>query len=239
MNPFWLAWSFLTVLPAPHQKVATAEEFVRSRIWYPAIGLIMGGVWVGSAYFLRHFHCPSGIQGVVLLAVPLVVTGLLHFDGLLDSADALLAPCTPERRLEILKDVSVGSFAMGVGGLWLLLTSQILSLNPSCWFLLGLPVVSRGTLLVSIYLFPYARQVDSSSLSHTTNSFSWRWIVPVLSVIPVFWFFPMESIAVLGIQLGVATWAAKRLDGGITGDVYGALLCLSETAALALHVLRS
>ena len=239
MNPFWLAWSFLTVLPAPGQKVASADEFVRSRIWYPAVGVAIGAIWAATAFGLTRAHCPSGLQGVLLLAVPLLLTGFLHFDGLLDSADALLAPRTPERRLEILKDVHMGSFAIGVGGLWLLASSQILSLSPSWGVLLAIPVLSRAALLVPIHLFPYARAVDPSSLSGERPSFSWRWAIPVLAVAPALWFFPREAAVVLATQLIVARWAAGKLGGGITGDIYGALLCLSETAALAVHVLRN
>jgi adenosylcobinamide-GDP ribazoletransferase len=239
LNPFWLAWSFLTVLPAPGQKAASAEEFVRSRVWYPAVGAVIGAIWAATGFGLARAHCPPGLQGVVLLAIPLLLTGFLHFDGLLDSADALLAPRTSARRLEILKDVHMGSFAIGVGGLWLLATSQILSL-PAAWpFLLALPVLSRAALLAPIHLFPYARPVDASSLSREVRGLSWRWTVPVLTAAPALWFFPLEAAIVLFVQLVVARWAAGKLGGGITGDVYGALLCLSETAALAAHVLRN
>lgn len=239
MNPFWLAWSFLTVFPAPGQKLAANEEFVRSRIWYPAVGLVLGALWALSAWALARTALPPGPQGVVLLAVPLFSTGFLHFDGLLDSADALLAPRTPERRLEILKDVHMGSFAFGVGGLWLLGTSQILAQGISWKFLIALPVLSRGAFLAPIYLFPYARPVDASSLSTVSRSLGWKWIVPLVTVVPAVWIFPREASVVLATQLVVAWWASRKLGGGITGDVYGALLCLSESAALAANLLWS
>lgn len=238
MTPFWLAWSFLTVLPAPGQKMATSEEFVRSRVWYPAVGLVLGLLLAATAVGLCSVGCPAGLRGVVLLAVALFSTGFLHFDGLLDSADALLAPRTPERRLEILKDVHMGSFAFGVGGLWFLGTVQILSMEPSWRFLLVLPVLSRGAFLAPIYLFPYARPVDASSLARESRNLSWRWAIPLATVAPAVWLFPIEAGVVVATQLVVAKWAAGKLGGGITGDIYGAVLCLSETAALAAHVLR-
>ena len=238
MSPFWLAWSFLTVLPAPGQKTATVEEFVRSRVWYPVIGLVLGAIWALSALGLARWACPGGLQGVVLLAVPLLSTGFLHFDGLLDSADALLAPRSPQRRLEILKDVHMGSFALGVGGLWLMATGQILSLMPAWGLLLVLPVLSRASLLVPIHLFPYARTIDPTSFSEGSGSRSWRWILPVLVATPACGFFPVEALTVFVVQILVALWASRKLGGGITGDVYGALICVSETAALAVHVLR-
>ena len=237
MNSFWLAWSFLTVLPAPGQRMASAEEFVRSRVWYPAVGWALGAFWAAAAWGLSRLGWPAGLQGAVLLAVPLFLTGFLHFDGLLDSGDALLAAKSPQQRLAILKDVHMGSFAFGVGGLWLIATWQILSLSPAWLFLLCLPVLSRTSFLGPIYLFPYARAIDASSLSRESRSLSWRWIFPALFAAPAVWLFPREAAVVLAVQLAVALWAARRLGGGITGDVYGAALCLSETAALAAHVL--
>jgi adenosylcobinamide-GDP ribazoletransferase len=62
--------------------------------------------------------------------------------------------------------------------------------------------------------------------------------VPALTVSPALWFFPIEALTVLVVQVLGGRWAAGKLGGGITGDIYGALLCLSETAALAVHVLR-
>ncbi|MBK9577745.1 MAG: adenosylcobinamide-GDP ribazoletransferase [Fibrobacterota bacterium] len=237
MNPFWLAWSFLTVLPAPGQKVATSEEFVRSRVWYPAVGVALGGLWGGAAWLAMHWGVPSGLGGALLLAVILFATGFLHFDGLLDSADALLAPRSPQRRLEILKDVHMGSFAFGVGGLWLIASWQILSMHPDWRFLVALPVLSRAALLGPIHLFPYARAVDSSSLDRSAKGLAWRWIFPVLFATPAVWLFPAQAGTVVVIQLAGAWWASRKLGGGITGDIYGALLCMSELGALIHHAL--
>ena len=236
MNPLALAISFLTILPVPGQGQANQAEFVRSRMWYPVAGLAIGILWASLGWVLSRTAWPGGVRGVLLLAAPLILTGFLHLDGLLDSADALLCPRDPVRRLEILKDVHMGSFAFGAGALWLLLTWQLLSMPLSIWFLLALPVLSRGILLVPIHIFPYAREVDASSLSGSGPS-PFRWIAPMLAIAPFAVLFPREAAAVFACQILVALWAARKLGGGITGDIYGLLLCLSETAGLAVHVL--
>lgn len=236
MNPLSLAVAFLTILPVPGQGKASHADFVRSRTWYPVAGLAIGLPWAALAWGLSRTSWPAGLRGAILLALPLVLTGFLHLDGLLDSADALLSPRDPVRRLEILKDVHLGSFAFGAGSLWLLLTWQLLSMQPSSWALLALPVLSRGFLLLPVHLFPYARKVDESSHSGSGLAPA-RWIVPILATAPFAVLFPVQAAAVLLCQILVALWAARRLGGGITGDVYGLLLCLSETAGLAVHVL--
>jgi len=236
VNPLSLALSFLTILPVPGQGRASHADFVRSRAWYPAVGALIGLFWATVAWWLSRTGWPLGLRGVLLLALPLALTGFLHFDGLLDSADALLCPREPVRRLEILKDVHMGSFAFGVGALWMLLTWQLLSMPSSPWILLAVPVLSRGILLLPLHLWPYAREVDASSLAGSGLSAT-GWGLAMLVAAPFIWFFPVEAAAVLACQFAVAFWASRRLGGGITGDIYGLLLCLSETSGLAVHAL--
>jgi len=128
----------------------------------------------------------------------------------------------------------MGSFAFGVGALWILLTWQILSMPMSPWIFFAVPVLSRGILLLPLHLWPYAREVDASSLSGSGLS-AGGWGLAILVWAPFVWLFPLEAAAILACQLAVAFWASRRLGGGITGDIYGLLLCLSETSALAVH----
>jgi len=52
------------------------------------------------------------LYAVVLTLIPVVITGGIHLDGLLDTADALSSYQPRERRLEILKDSHAGAFAI-------------------------------------------------------------------------------------------------------------------------------
>ncbi|MCB9496003.1 MAG: adenosylcobinamide-GDP ribazoletransferase [Fibrobacteria bacterium] len=237
MNPFWLAWTFLTILPGPGRGAATQSEFVRSRTWYPFVGGVLGAVWMGIHVGALRLGIPSGIQAWVVLAAMLGATGFLHLDGLLDAADALLVPKTPEDRLRILKDVHMGSFAFGVGGLWLLGMFQGLLLLRDPWLLLALPVLSRGALLGPIHLFPYGRPLpDDPSSLEPGKGIGWMgWFLASVPFLAACWFQPLAAGVVVGVQLLFALWAARRLGGGITGDIYGAGLVLSELAALLVH----
>ena len=49
---------------------------------------------------------------MVLVIVPVVITGGIHVDGLLDTSDALSSWRDREKRLEILKDSHAGAFAV-------------------------------------------------------------------------------------------------------------------------------
>jgi len=43
---------------------------------------------------------------------------------------------------------------------------------------------------------------------------------------------PWTALGVVACQLAFAAFAARRLDGGLTGDCYGAAIVLSEAAGL-------
>lgn len=64
----------------------------------------------------------------VLILIPVLITGGIHLDGLLDTADALSSYKTKEEKLEILKDSHAGAFAIIIG---------------ICWFVLDFGIYSR------------------------------------------------------------------------------------------------
>ena len=79
---------------------------------FPLVGLAVGGglllwTWLAGALGLGQLLWAAGMT-----AIPLLITGGIHLDGLLDTADALSSWQTRERRLEILKDSHAGAFAI-------------------------------------------------------------------------------------------------------------------------------
>ena len=229
MRPFWLAVGFLTTFPVPHLGQVREGEMKAASAYYPVAGYLIGAVLALVAWLTAGL--PQGLQGAILLAVWLACTGMLHLDGLLDSADALLAMKPPAERLRILADVQVGSFAFGVGFVMLLLKWQLLASNPSPWLLLCLPALVRFALLIPMNLFPAARPEGLGARSREG-----RILPALLFALPGIFFFPWVALTATAVMLLLAFWAARRLGGGLTGDVYGALVELGEVAGLLLWV---
>lgn len=236
MKRLWLALGFLTVLPTPDVGEVTAEDFRRSRALYPFAGLVLGTISVVLALACRALHLPPGIEAALVLFGMFAATGFLHLDGLLDCADALLAPVTPERRLVILKDVHMGAFAFGVGALTLLVIWQLLVQRPHWSLLLCLSVLSRAAVLVPMTFWPYARKDGTGILASapwTKRKDGLRTLaMALLLCAPALWLFPFAALGVLTATLAVSLFAARRLNGGLTGDVYGAVIVLGELAGL-------
>ncbi len=82
--------------------------------FFPVIGAVIGGLlslWI----CLTGDSTGSLFRASVAVLIPLIVTGGIHLDGLLDAADALSSYKTMEEKLEILKDSHTGAFAIVVG----------------------------------------------------------------------------------------------------------------------------
>lgn len=237
MTSLRLAWSFLTAFPGPRQGAAEPRDFALSQAWYPLVGAVLGLSWWTVFQGAAFLHASPLLRAVAILAAMLLSTGFLHLDGLLDCGDALLLPKSPEDRLRILKDVHLGAFAFGTGALWMFAMVASLADLREPWLLVALPALSRGILLVPLRRIPYAR--SSGAWGTAIPLPRAVWLLPAACTLAAAWFFPREAAAVAVSQAAFAWWAARRLGGGLTGDAYGALLCVSESAALLVHALGS
>lgn len=231
-----IALTFLTRLPIPAPQDVTTEEFTKSYRFYPVVGLIIGSILWLLARTLTPYYPPL-VLGALLLGTELVLTGGIHLDGFMDSMDGLLSARTPERILEIMKDSRVGAHAsMALVGLLLLKFTLLASLTPPMFtLLLVMPMLSRWVFQIGVIGFPYARPQGLGKGFHEAA----HWTPFLLTGAGVFALtlfltglggglaFAMSVIAVL-----LMARAISSLLGGLTGDLYGALIELSEVICL-------
>jgi adenosylcobinamide-GDP ribazoletransferase len=237
IRSFSHALQFLTRLPAPRVDVFDPADLSRSALWFPIVGLIIGGI-VGAALWLGGLASPW-IGALLGLLAWVWVTGGLHLDGLADVADALAgAHRSPERFLQILRDPHIGAF--GAMAITLQLIAKLVLLSaiatpPAIVPLLLLIAWARlGAPIWSLAVPPLA--------TGSGESFSWdinpRVIgaeVAVLALLSAF-FAPMLLGALLIIP-GIALYWRYRL-GGLTGDCLGASIEVTETILLLLIATR-
>lgn len=232
-----LALTFLTTLPLPDVGEVKAGEFKKASGFYPLAGYAVGLVlFIG---LLIGQFLPAGVAGALTLALWLWITGMLHFDGLVDAGDALLVMKSPQRRLEILKDVHIGAFGLAVGVISLLLKWSLLTeLHALHWTALFtvvlVPAIARFAVLLPMNLFPAAREESLGARSRE----GW-WQMGLLLILPVLLFQHGLWLIVGGlvVALLVARFAASRLGGGINGDVYGAIIECTEIGVLLLWII--
>jgi adenosyl cobinamide kinase/adenosyl cobinamide phosphate guanylyltransferase/cobalamin synthase len=194
--------------------------------WFPLVGALLGLALGGLWWALDGPLGPLGAAALVV-AVDLAVTGALHFDGLLDSADGLLPHMRLERRLSVMADPTVGAFAVATGATTLLLrTAALASVGTAHPLLLAaLWSLSRTAMAVTALTGRYARAhgLASSFLGaaenqpgtggHRPGPAAPQWILPaavglILSVGLSVLDDPKAITAILAAALAAAAMAA-------------------------------
>lgn len=236
-----LAFSFLSVLPVRLKEAPVPGDLGRAAAWYPLVGLVIGGILAGLKWAL-DLAFPSFLSAGLVVAAWVILTGGLHLDGLADCCDGLLNASSPERRLEIMHDPRLGSFG-GVGlALTLLLKMAAVASLPQNMAAGGIvlaAVCARFLLLLARWQ-PMARPGGLGAdftLGLNTKVFAAAAVLPLGVVFFTGWHGALAAAAAFLTALAVFGLARRRL-GGLTGDVLGLLVELSELTALLVFCAR-
>ncbi len=238
------ALSFLTVAGRGRSPSPAAVA------WFPVagalIGLAVGGAWWGAG----ELWSPA-VAAAVVVGVDLALTGLLHLDGLADSADGLLPHMERERRFAVMAEPAVGAFALGVVPTVLLLRwSAFASLDEDAVLIAGLWCAARTVMAVGLTTLPYvgaglasaflpaededpaAVTARRSAVALGTATTGGLLALVILVVGPEG---PASGAAAFAgaVVAGLAVLeVARRRIGGFTGDVLGAAGIVAETVGL-------
>ncbi len=214
--------------------------------WFPVVGAVAGAI-VGLVWWAasKGWH-GSLVPAALAVAADLILTGLLHVDGLADSADGLLAHLSRERRLEVMSEPDVGAFGLAATLAVLLLRFAAFgSLRPDVALVVGLWCVSRSLMVLAMLVLPYARTAGGLATAFLGGGAALSALAASVGVAAgtslAVWAGGSPAGAGVGAAVLVAAgllWLAHRRLGGFTGDVLGAAVVLAETAALLVSGLR-
>ena len=244
--------TFTLISRIPVKKRFEAD-FSRSDFWIPALSPLvslsaMGGFAIGMAVtgnFLVALASSTALQYFCF--------NLFHFDGLIDTADAMLPAADRERRLEILKDPRIGTYGFFCGLLALALRAGAIVLLAEGGFLFtgliaGFLVAPLGGRLASVLIplrlkparatglgilmrgFSPSRIAAGSLLAFLPalayGAFTNGWLLPLLCAVSTF-----SAAAISTFFVGLTY--AKKTDG-FTGDALGAAIEIGEVATLLI-----
>lgn len=237
-HTFGLALTFLTIIPFPARRQATAADLAAAMAWFPLVGLVLGGILALTAAALQE-RLPAAATAAILVALLACLTRGLHLDGLADTLDGLGGGRSREDALRIMKDHAVGAFgAVGIATVLLLkygLLVAVLARHPLPDLVI-FPVTSRFAMVLLAYLSPYARPEGGLGQAMTTlttgRTLAWAAASAVLIVaLAGRGAGLLALLLIIALTWGLAAYFRRRL-GGVTGDVCGAVNEIGEVAAL-------
>ncbi|MBR0399731.1 MAG: adenosylcobinamide-GDP ribazoletransferase [Mogibacterium sp.] len=98
-------------IPMPHFEWRD-EDMTYSIALFPWVGAVIGLVFVCVYRAGILLSVPLTAVCLLMTAVPVVITGGFHIDGIMDVSDALSSYGSREDKLRILKDPHIGAFAV-------------------------------------------------------------------------------------------------------------------------------
>jgi adenosylcobinamide-GDP ribazoletransferase len=229
------ALSYFTILPVAVQSAPDAYALS----FLPLVGALIGALAGAAGYgvwLLTHSLVWSTLTAWI---ASIGLSGAIHLDGFLDCCDGVLASANAQRRLEILRDPAHGTYALAgmamLGAVWIAGLGTI----PAAHLPLALAFVeslARLAAVLNAWWQPYARPVVTAAFSTRPNPA----VVLLGALVTLALGWRLQPNALLAVAVAIAAaallgaWIARRLGGGLTGDGYGAIVCVNIALTLPL-----
>lgn len=244
MRSLLAAVVFLTRLPL--SIGFDAEDVRRSVPWFPLVGAFLGVLAAGICSELGRWGVPPMLAGLMVVCFQAWATGAIHFDGLADLADGFGAPGDRAEVLRVMRDPRIGSFGalalvldVGVKVVTIGTISQSRSPAP---VLIAVPAIARWTAVALGAWLPYAASEGVGKVIVGRGDLRGLGIATALSVSIAVALLGSRGVVMLllaGLTTLVMGSSAKRRIGGVTGDVFGASIELTEAILFSFAVLMA
>jgi adenosylcobinamide-GDP ribazoletransferase len=228
----------------PHLR----PDLNRIAITLPLVSVIIGVPPVVLLLLLEWFGTPTFFAATLAVAMAIIIAGAMPEDAIADAADGLFGGRTIEDRLEIMKDSRHGTY--GVCAVIVLVAARIAAVGSisqpleAAAILITAPLIARsGALWLTIALPPARSGGAAAAAGQVTRRNFWIGIALAAVVgIATAGFavgFPGLAIAFALAAVTALGWTnlCRRLIGGQTGDLIGALQALLEIAALTAFMI--
>lgn len=240
-----IAFAMYSKIPMP--KVEWKEQSMKYALcFFPFIGVVIGCLELFFLWLSDKMKCGILFQSCVAAVISILITGGIHIDGYMDTMDALHSYQNKERKLEILKDSHIGAFA-GIMLIvyYILYIGALSELNGrEEYFLFGIGfIISRTLSGLALVFFPAAKKTGTlysfASMAHkrTVRMVLIFWLLLIIGfAIQVDWIRGMGLIGGNLILFFYYKWKSQKEFGGITGDLAGWFLALSELVTAVILV---
>jgi len=212
----------------------------------PLVGALIGAIWYGLSYLLSLLSLPLMLESVIVLFIPLILSGCIHLDGYMDTADAVLSRRDHEEKKRILKDPHTGAFAViAVIVLIMFQFSAVYTLIDAQKGLLiftFIPVISRCIASIAGLNMKLISEtgINASFKNGTNPGHTVFTCILLLICCTSAWLtlgvsaLPLLAGAVVGT---ITVWYLYTQFKGISGDLCGCVITVSELSALICFAL--
>jgi len=236
MDGLILALQFFTRIPVNKEVSFQGKNIGKSLFYLPIIGLVIGMIAALPAILLSGYSKPISALLTVLIITGL--TGGLHLDGLADTFDGFLSGREKNRVMEIMKDSTLGAF--GAVALIFAIISKLVAVHElPAEYWIGIPLSLANARLVAGYVITTKKNAREDGLGALFKSsaagknvlLSGLVMIGIILFINPIFLIPLAGSFIMG-EL-IVFWSYRKI-GGMTGDVYGAVIELCEVASLII-----
>lgn len=231
-----VAFSIYSRIPMP-QFIWNSDDMKYDMIFFPWVGGVIGAVMLAWYKFSNYIGAGHIGQAMILVAIPLIITGGFHFDGFMDTEDALRSYKGKEERLKIMEDPHIGAFAVIGAFVYILILTGTMSMISSDK---GFYIIFCSFFLVrclSGILTQMLKSAKSSGMLKETKDISGKIVKVFLFIQFVTAIIIMAYISIsftAGVVIALLSYViifkyrSYKLFGGVTGDLLGRFLCIGE-----------
>ena len=207
--------------------------------WMPVVGGIVGVVWYAVACVTGAWPLP--IRSATVMLTPFILSGFLHLDGCMDTADAHFSRRNWEEKKRILKDSHVGAFAViALASLFLLqfcAVETILTENKPLMAFLFIPVCSRCITGIMLLKLPVMAETGFAAMFKRNTgkrhlAFLMGLSATALTAAGCFGVNVLTESLVVFIAGGWTMLYLAAHFRGISGDLCGCAITMSELFGL-------
>ncbi len=240
IKSFLASLIFYTTIPLPY---ITNLDFNRIARWCPIVGILIGIILSIIDQLTLLIQVPILLRNTLLILSWVGITGGLHLDGVMDTADGL-AVTNPQKRLTVMQDSVTGAFGVMAAILVLWLKWSALA-ELSQYRGLSLILAAgwgRWGQVVAIAAYPYLKPTGKGAFHKIYLKLPQDVFLGLIVLIGVSFSFQKEILIILSIVTGSAIalltggYFYRRL-GGQTGDTYGAIVEWTEGIFLGIFTI--
>lgn len=243
---FFMAWGNFLALPCPYKKWDNKLKYVMLAM-FPSVGFVAGIIWFTLMSMLRVVKTPGELNAFVLVFYIFYICGFMHLDGFMDCNDAILSRKPMEIKRKILKESTVGAFAV-VTCIFLMMAwyavatcyMGVVESYRQLFTMVMLPVASR--VCSTFWVTMYAPMESSQYLEDYKEKNKGKYgTVAALQFVVYAGFVSIVSGYLLSVIISSAVQVAvsyvaclhgRKQLGAMNGDVAGYALCFSELAGI-------